>query len=66
MVHRWAGEAREKPEKEVVQIRNPHVFYGEGQAMVETSSSCYVFGNIKGRMTEEITKEKLITYLIKK
>ena len=64
MVDAWAGEAREAGQHTVDSVRNPQIFYDESQIMVRAPSQRFIYGDISGVVTEEISEVELLTYLM--
>ena len=63
-VDAWAGEAIEWGEALIQGDESPQYFYSESQAIVQLPDLNYIYGNIASAVREELTKDKMIKYLL--
>ena len=65
MVDIWAGGAREWGDTILQGVQTEQFFYPENQVMVQLKNR-YIYGNIINAVREDITKDRIITYLLGK
>ena len=51
----WVGAEREVGKTGEESVRNPQFFYDESQSIVKIASQRFIYGDITGMVTEEIS-----------
>ena len=64
MIDKWAGDAREAGGNAMESVRNPQIFYDESQVIIRMASMCFIYGDITGIITEDISQVGLFKYLV--
>lgn len=60
----WVGNARENGVTTRKYVMIPQIYYEEEQVIVKTSSSPFVYGNLKSKITEDILQADIIKCLM--
>ena len=60
LVNKWVGAQREIVKNKEMKIRNPHIWSNESQIIVQLKDKRRISGDVKVKVSEDITKDGII------